>query len=483
MAFRLPPQVPRRQRSYSTSQAPPTPSLEVPPRLSQLPDNESTEWVLFSPSRPSATAHTHTTSSERTPRTVGASRLSDFGSFGTPTRSAWGQENADGEDALDEPLDEDGTELDSLDDGLHAFRAPSLNEEPSARWDQGTPAVLPAHDGLGSFEASAQPVQDRLWQHEQYNPHRRPVLGSRRYSSVQRQLDSVADNESADVERERWQRIEKWRMDQSRALLQEVEKETRKRRNSRLSDRAVSQPEAAGIDNTPDVAAKDVSAPSTILEGGEDESLWRRITRKVIRDLIGIDDSLLSVLFGESLPEHERDMSAGSDDAFPMNESLNQELDSIPDDHSLWQTKLLQRIAHELGVLVHQLCEQPGAFTTYLTLSNEIPNQYAGMSLGPLPEENDSQLQTVSADPTASQMPASAGDSILSPQFSPTIRDPSGREHAAQWGIEDDDLNRNSAADSLSESVRLQQEKEYWERELDVMMVFRYLRNRFSQRG
>ncbi|KAE8316967.1 hypothetical protein BDV41DRAFT_527528 [Aspergillus transmontanensis] len=486
MALRLPPQVPRRQHSYSTSQPPQPPTLEAPPRLSHLPDNESTEWVLFSPSQPSADARTHTTSTERTPRTVAPSRLSDFGSFGTPTRSAWGPDNDHADEPLEESLDEDGTELDSLDDGLHAFRAPSLNEDSSAKWDQGTPAVLPAHDGLGSFEASAQPVQDQLWQHEQYNPHRRPMLGSRRFSNVQRQLDSVEEHEAIDMDRERWQRIEKWRMDQSRVLLQEIEKETRKRRHSRairLGDPVGSQARVAGIDSTLEMPREDTSPPSTASDGDENESLWRKITRKVIRDLIGIDDSVLFALFGESLPESERGASAGTDDTLRMNETLNLELDSVPDDHDNWQTKLLQRIARELGILVNQLCEHPGAFTSYLNMSDEIPNQYAGMPLGPLPEESDSQARSISAAPTASQEPATNADSVLSPHFSPTLRDPAGREHAAQWGIEDDDLNRESSADSLSESVRLQQEKEYWERELDVMMVFRYIRNRFSQRG
>src|SRR5699024_6070512 len=107
-------------------------------------------------------------------------------------------------------------------------------------------AVLPTHDGLGSFQASSQTVQDQLWQHEQYNPQRRPELRLRRHSSVQRQLDMVAEQEQmTNAERERWQRIEKWRMEQSRALLQEVERETRRRRRrtsraSRTSDQASS---------------------------------------------------------------------------------------------------------------------------------------------------------------------------------------------------------------------------------------------------
>lgn len=486
MAFRLPPQAPRRQRSYSTSLPPP---LDPPSALSQLPEPDSAEWVLFSPTQPSTAARTHTTSTDRTQRNLGASRLSDFGSFGTPTRSAWDQDNEDEDDALEEPLDEDGTELDSLDDGLHAFRAPSLNPESTSRLDQGAPALLPTHDGLGSFQASSRPVQEQLWQHEHYNPNRRPELSLRRRSSVQRHLDSMADDGPTDVERERWQRIEKWRMDQSQVLLQEIEKETRRRRNSHasnLSGRPVSHAEVAsvlaGVPSVPRESLPSAAEP----EGREDESFWRRITRKVIRDLIGIDDSLLSVIFGESLPSTEdddKDTSAGTVDGSNMDEALGLEPDSVPGDHSLWQTKLLQRIAHELGVLVHQLCEHPGAFTTYLSMSHDIPNQYAGMPLGRLPEEDITETQTGSAALPDSMVTTSAPDTALSPQFSPTLRDPSGsREHAAQWGIEDDDINR-SAAEPLSESARLQQEKEYWERELDVMMVFRYLRNRFGRRN
>jgi hypothetical protein len=479
MAFRLPPQVARRRNSYSAQQVP---ELDIPSPVSQLFENESTQWVLFSPPQPS-TARTHTTSTERTPRTTGASRLSDFGSLGTATRSILGFEGDDTEGDVEEPLDEDGTELDSLDDGLHAFRAPSVTQESTSRLNQSTPAVLPAHDGLGSFHASSQPVQEQLWQHEQFNPRRRGDVRLRRRSSVHRQLDTIEDREQVDMEHERWQRIEKWRMDQSRALLQEIERETRRRRrNSRVSvrtDQVAPQPIVSGTsDGVPETPKEDLLQPQQ--ESEEDESFWRRITRKVIRDLIGIDDSLLSVIFGESLPDMGSDdsKSAGTDKTLNLNETLR-ELDSMPDEQGLWQSKLLQRIARELGILVHHLCEHPGAFTTYLNVTNEIPNEYAGIPLDRLAEENDAAPQGASAEP-ALHTAMSSQDSIMSPQFSPTMRDPTGKEHAAHWGIEDeDDANR----EPLPESARLQQEKEYWERELDVMMVFRYLRNRFGRRG
>ncbi|KAL6234161.1 hypothetical protein BDW75DRAFT_172768 [Aspergillus navahoensis] len=482
MAFRLPPQVPRRRPSYT---APQPSSLDIPQSLLEVRENESTEWVLFSPSQPSTTARTHTTSTERTPRsprTVGASRLSDFGSLDTNTRSGLEQESeADG--TLDEPLDEDGTELDSLDDGLHAFRAPSPGLESAPCWDNPlwdqAPAQLPAHDGLGSFLASSQTVQNQLWQHEQYNPTRRPELGHRRRSSVQRHLDAIADEEHTDADRERWQRIEQWRMEQSRALLHEIEKATRRRRNSRLSVlnvEAVTQ--ARPLDQPPSVQAvpQGLQTPSAEPEVEEDESFWQRITRKVIRDLIGIDESLLSVIFGEALPESdEQDEPEETAMEKQIEQILNQEPDTAAGDDR-WETRLLQRIARELGILVNQLCEHPGAFTTYLNMANDIPDQYAGIPLGSLPAEND--LPSAPAGPAAET--TSNLNSIPSPQFMPTVQDPT-REHAAQWGIEDEDYP-NRSTEQLSESSRLQQEKEYWERELDIMMVFRYLRNRFGRR-
>ncbi|KAJ0417460.1 hypothetical protein BJY00DRAFT_206648 [Aspergillus carlsbadensis] len=486
MAFRLPPQVPRRRPSYS---APRPSALEIPQSqsLSELREQEPTEWVLFSPSQASTTARTHTTSTERTPRTIAASRLSDFGSLETNTRSGLGHESeADG--TLNDVLDEDGTELDSLDDGLQAFRAPSPAPDSSSRWDQGPLAQLPAHDGLGSFLASSQTVQNQLWQHEQYNPNRRPELAHRRRSSVQRHLDAVADAEQTDADRERWQRIEQWRMDQSRALLHEIEKATRRRRNSRYSGsniEVVSQPRA--VDHTPNVHTISQEQHNTSSEeppAGEDDSLWQRITRKVIRDLMGIDDSLLSVLFGETLAESD-EQRAPEETPQPLgiDEILNQELgNSVVDEADRWESRLLQRIARELGVLVHQLCEHPGAFSTYLNMANDIPNQYAGIPLSSLPEERNH--LSSSAGPTAAET-TSNGESMLSPHFVPTLQDPN-REHAAHWGIEDEDLpNRRSStsAEPLSESARVQNAKEYWERELDIMMVFRYLRNRFGRRS
>ncbi|CAI7596673.1 unnamed protein product [Penicillium bialowiezense] len=445
MAFQVP-HVSRRRASYSSPQPP---ALDIPPSSQAQPDDDTAQWVLFSP-----TARTHTTSTERT-RTIGATRLSDFGSFAA-TRSATGVD--EDTDALDDQLDEDGTELDSLDEGLHAFRAPSFGPTSPTRLDHGPPAMLPAHDGLGSFQASGQAVQDQLWQHEQYNPQRLSYahLQRRRHSSVQRHLDTVDEGE-ANVERERWQRIEEWRMDQSRALFQEIERETRQRRNSRTSRMSVDRSTERSVDHTTpsDVAnvPRDNSPPEGVSE--EEESFWRRITRKVIRDLLGIDDALLSVIFGESLPLDAQ--TDNQEDPLNMETVLAREPEPEYSDTPPWQSKVLQHIAHELGVL-------------------DISAEYAGMSLNRLAESTHFQGPVASSVPTAAD---TTGDSMPSPHFLPTLRD-ANREHEAHWGIEDDDPK---TSDPMAESTKLHQESEYWERGLDVMMVFRYLRNRFSRQG
>lgn len=396
--------------------------------------------------------------------------------MGTATRSAAGHDGeADIEDPLDDPLDEDGTELDSLDDGLHAFHAPSLPPTSPARVDHGLQAMLPAHDGLGSFQASSQLAQDQLWQHEQYNPRRQPYVPPqpRRRSSVQRYLDTVDEGET-NVEHDRWQRIEKWRMDQSRALIQEIERETRRRRTSHAS--RTSMPRSVDYQSPVGVSVPLSEAdPSGDAEGETEESFWRRITRKVLRDLIGVDDSLLSTILGESLPLDEETQSHQSTE-LNMETVLARQAEHDHADPPLWQTRVIQRIARELGVLVHQLCDHPGAFNTYYQMTKNISNEYAGMSLDRLAESAASRNPTEAYAPTSE---ANVGESMPSPQFRPTLQE-ANRDHEAQWGIEDDDP---AGFDPASESARVQQEQEYWERGLDVTMVFHYLRTRFSRRG
>ncbi|EER39252.1 conserved hypothetical protein [Histoplasma capsulatum H143] len=470
MAFRLPTRLPQRQLAHTG--APQPSSLEIRSAVAK-PQNphqqhhhhpqqqqeqqqqeqeqqqheveESTEWVLFSPSQAgSTTARTHTTSTAKTPRTAGLSQVSDFGSLDSP------QSQSEDDELDDDQLEDDTAELDSLDDGLHAFREPSGYRMISTEAAPHDSAILPTHDGLGMFAPSSQDVQDQLWQHEQHNPRRRREGKHRRRSSEQKQLETMEEIQAREIEYDRWRRIEQWEDgNQSRALLQEFEKETRWRRNSRAGhagERLVAR-QALGsgtweIDletNARELSAQEArSSQAGELQdddGGagaaaaDDESFWRRITRKVIQDLIGIDQSLLSVILGESLVPEQREQDGRSTlndlsdtTSNRLHEPLNMggvmtAVDDTPRTGDYWHERLLERIARELGILVHQLCEHPGAFSTYVRSSASISKH----SRRPIPLKLRSHLRT----------------------------------------------------------SRLEREREYWERELDVKMVFHFLRNRF----
>ena len=429
------------QASESASQA----------NVQPVPISDSHEWVLFSP----ATAESTITRTQ-TSQTEGISRVSDIslqtaGRSGRPASSIF-----------DEEVTEDG-ELDSLDDGLHAFREPPLYPTTSNQTQQS--AVLPAHDGLGSFQASSPPVLEQLWQHEAYNPKRKHDGHHRRPSSVQRRLATI-DEIEAQASEEKRMRIEKWRLEQSQALMDEVEQETRRRlrRGSRQSTyqetmTAVTEDILGSTPKQGDYPAVPVEEPN------ESEPFWRRITRKFIRDVVGIDEPLLSVIFGESLPDEAYEARPSSGTALPTIPETVSEARNIED--STWRDRLLQRIARELGVFVHQLSPHPGAFTTY----SRSPD-YAGMPVLMSRPKPQSPVR-----PALEGRASGSVSSAMMPNFPPTVRDPA---HAENWGFEEDPVASTSPLDS---SRSLQQEREYWERELDLKMVFRYLRDRFVSRS
>src|SRR5579871_542547 len=219
MAFRQPQHRPHtsRQLSFPESELVPIASSQRKRSL-----EESEEWILFSPTAaPSTITKTQTTSTERTPRTAVLSHLSDFGSLDTAAHS----DDQDDENITEhgsEPDDE--AELDSLDDGLHAFHEPSEVSSPRHRLDH-SEGVFPTHDGFGKFGDNSAAIHQQLWQFER--SHRRK---QRRTSSVQRTLDALEQLDGPSQESERIRRIEKWRLEQSRALLEEIERETRRMR-------------------------------------------------------------------------------------------------------------------------------------------------------------------------------------------------------------------------------------------------------------
>jgi hypothetical protein len=447
MAFRQPTAAPRHiyispaEQQESTSTALPNVHSHV---------EDSQEWVLFSPLQDTSTATD--TQTDQTPRTAGLSHISDFGSLAT-------RSNQQLQSHLGDALTEDG-ELDSLDEGLHAFREPSVYRSFS---NQGHGPILPAHDGLGTFPASSQPVQEQLWQHEQYNPKRKYDGSHRRRSSVQRRLDTIEELESQ-ISEEKRLRIECWRMEQSQALLDDIEKETRRRERHRPSANECADRSGLGVDadllgTTP--KQSDIVGPPA-LETDEAEPFWKRITRKFIRDVIGIDEPLLSVIVGETLPE---DISAiaelvseSTDTRTPQGETFVNET---------WPDRLLHRIARELGLLVNKLSPHPGAFSS---VTSPVAPDYAGI---PVSEPPSAKL---SCRPGSAQ----GSSSKLAPSFSPTAHDLS---HDASWGLEEGIPRDRAVTEAADEADRLRREREYWERELDIKMVFRFLKSRFSSRS
>ncbi len=445
MAFRQPTPAPRQLCVSQPDQEEPT---SISPSFLNNRFEESQEWILFSPSR--AASITTGTQTDQTPRTAGLSRISDFGSLATrsgqPTQSN-----------VNDLFTEDG-ELDSLDEGLQAFREPSIYRSSS---NQGHGAVLPTHDGLGTFAASSTPVQNQLWQHEQYNPKRKYEGAHHRRSSVQRRLDTIEELD-LQISEEKRMRIEEWRLEQSQAFLDEIEKETGRR--ERHSSITMVPSESINLDLGDDLLVTtpkqtNISGP-LVQENEEVEPFWRRLTRKFIQDVIGIDEPLLSVIVGETLPE---DMYAIADlvDSPERSPSQPQQFFTA----ETWPDRLLHRIARELGLLANKLSPHPDSFTA---VSSSLPPQYAGI---PISEPSSGKLK--------SHLRTKKGScSKVTPLFSPTMKDPA---HNASWGLEDDASREMVDAQAeTDEAERLRREREYWERELDIKMVFRFFKGRFS---
>ncbi|KAL5115433.1 hypothetical protein ACEQ8H_006654 [Pleosporales sp. CAS-2024a] len=457
-----------RQRSYNAPDA-----VVHGATPSQQPLEASEEWILFSPTAPSTTARTHTTSTERTPRTAGLSRFSDVGSLETAAPSE------DGDNGTFLGTEED---FDSLDDGLRAFHEPSDYGAPASRLVQSGDTVLPTHDGLGEFLAGAT-TQEHMWQFEQ--PRRRAV---RRRSSVQRHFSLLDHVDQGTQEHEKRQRIETWRLEQSKALLAEIEKETRRRRRMSTFSASRSRTDGAQKDTTTIVpkAAPAVADEQSDLsdEGTEAMTLWQRITRRVIRDLIGLDEDTLSIIFGESLPDGGTTPKPGSPTEFSANKALQEagiEPSSLSD--AVWHTRILERVAQELGTLVHRLSEHPGAFSTYQR-TQSVPD-YVGLSsttFKPALVVEPSPLRPASSLPTT--------DSPASAHFAPTSQQtPHVYSEASLWGIEEEPAevdqlgsSRTHPNTTTNKAEDLVREREYWERELDVTMIFNFLVKRFTSR-
>jgi len=436
--------------------------LAIPARQEQV---ESQTWVLFTPSTDAGTTASYLSSIQDDQVTPGRSRISDLGSLDTAARSDFNSQ-PDNSAVPTEVLEpEDDAELDSLDSHLSEFRTAPYHYAQHQGMEHTAP-VFPSHDGLGSFRldgpGTSIEAQERLYAFEQFNPNH---IRRRRESFELARLE-LESEEAQELERNR--RIEAWRLEQSQLLLEDIRKETRRRRRQSEASRSKTAPphliadsfrtRVEVVDDAHCAGGDwhDQDAPEPMEMG---RGLWSRITRKLICDVMGIDDRMLAILFGEALPEEEGMSSTPKtsqmDSSNPA--SAQTESDSRGDD-SAWQLYMLERIAQELGHFIHRLSAHPGAFSTYSRMQ-QMPLPYAGLPV--IPET----AATESSDPA--QKPENSVPTM--PQFHPTISQPVDIRGA-----------RPSVPDTTPRESAQSFTQQEWEQDLDVRLVFRYLRSRFS---
>nr|WOD45819.1 hypothetical protein [Trichoderma atroviride] len=399
--------------------------------------DEAQTWVLFSPPTDiTTTSYLTEDEHDESLETPGRSRLSDLGSLNTVARTgsaaaaaaAAGRNDEAQSSQLSAAVDEsqaDDAELDSLDGHLPGFRSFPRNSF--------VMPVLPAHDGLGSFHldqpALGLDAQDHIFQFERFNPRRvRRRLNS--FDEAQFELEQAQVQEA-----EKRARIEAWRLEHSRIILEEVQREAR-RSKILQQKRIVAQKPVPNTEEAPDTT-EDMTwheeDPDTHPEDKEDsEGLITRITRKVLRDILETG--------------HDQEASA-------------------PETEESWHMRILETVSRELGLLVNHLSKHPGAFSTYSHV-HQVPLPYAGLPAIPEAAARSSSGRTA-AD--------KASESIF-PEFRPTIRATPRTTNRPPL--------RSTASEALLQDMPMDDTftQEEWERDIDIKLMFRYLVSRFTSR-
>lgn len=407
------------------------------------PDQLQTSWVLFAPPTDVTTA-SYLSETDHSVDTPGRSRAD---SLHTAARSSQVDDFrlSLASSAVDDISVDDDAELDSLDSHLPEFRSqPGDHVAPHRDSMHGAVPVFPAHDGLGSFRldrpALGRDAQEQIYQFERFNPKRLRVDTA---DNTYMETDATDAQEAAKRDR-----IEAWRLEHSRVLLDEVQRETRRRRKSVGSMHRRRQAQSSADDN---MTWHDDDEATTAEVPSEDRGFLARITRTVVQDIFGIDEKLLDMLLGEALVDEE-DLSNT-----PRASQLNTGPPSTSLDEESWQLRILESVSRELGRLVNHLSpHHPGAFSTYSRMQ-QMPLPYAGLPA--IPEAADQvSLDHPSTPPSA-------------PEFKPTMH----RNNSQPIPIP------GKAGEEAEDSGIFS--KDEWERDLDIKLVFRYLISRFTSRN
>ena len=488
MAFQRQPSVSIQRRPCITPTNDALRTTPGPDSVQQHALDDSHEWVLFPSNQArSTTTATGQDSTDQTHRIDAPSRLSDFDSLKTNTQSI--QENSTASGAtdvsqVDNEVDID-QELNSLDDGLHDFHA----QQPSrllSEYFHPSSSILPRHDGLGTFHVSTPHLEDL-----NRRDHGHEYTSRKRSFRDHRQLSTSQDKEFNDVvsiETERRDRIERWRLEHSKVMSVEIEKEFRRQRprscgeDGKTQKRWESLLDSRRLQKILQMNSVDEEREGSVDDSqGDDspsETVWQRITRRVIQDFLGLDDTMLSVIFGEELVQVPESTTNDPPPAKArrLDESVVQPNTSM---ESSWEKNVLLRIARELGFLLSHLSEHPGAFSGPELAHPSLPD-YAGIPLTQ-PTSSKTRRQPSEAERMPrldlgtgldrSALPVSSSsilDSHLIDAF-PQSPETETSSYAALWGIEEEQSSRGSHHKSTNP------DQEYWESAPDLKTIFQRL--------
>ncbi|KAF8459359.1 hypothetical protein BGX38DRAFT_1264297 [Terfezia claveryi] len=447
--------------SYHESPASPTLSRHI---LGALGESEEQEWIVFSPSVTVEQSNISVTE-------VGTNvERSELWTEGTESRLNGTKDPSYGEETEAEVEEVDHMAYNGYDgdeDSLEPFRE-----------NQGIhPVLLPTHDGRGMFPSVTSHEEDSI-----FIPGIRSLEESLRLLAARNNIFGEANDLNS--------RIQKWRQEHSAAFIEEMEmvRKQKRRRGSRTSttfsasEKEKEEEMIASMMLDEDDHGEE--PPVTPTEDGKStvgaekgsvevlETFWRRVTRSLMRDIMGIDDRLLEAIFGESLP--------------PSLTSAESDIHFIDDTVGVkWERSLLETIARELGILLQQYTLHPtqGAFSTYLRWASEqTPNSRkidfeAEGTKTPKPQASHKKHDE--PDAAMSVLNVSSPSEV---DFKPTLSHPRqesfSRHHAGMRLVapSEDDLEYTASEVRAEAQLR----KEYWEQELGIRVFFSYLKSRFS---